>query len=126
MHVTYYNKLEESCIFFSKFEFQKHIAEILFTDDFRRAGKKGGGWEEGIFARLLCPPKADNGWEHFRNSAVSRISKQKNFHSLIEKKLGGAIKKMFRKFFCFGCRRSGANVKARNAVGIVAEPQARQ
>ena len=29
----------------------------------KQAGKKEGGWGEGIFARLLCPPKAGWGWE---------------------------------------------------------------
>ena len=31
----------------------------------KQAGKKEGGWGEGIFARLLCPPKAGWGWEAF-------------------------------------------------------------
>ncbi|PIY73960.1 MAG: hypothetical protein COY85_04550 [Candidatus Portnoybacteria bacterium CG_4_10_14_0_8_um_filter_40_50] len=43
----------------------------------RRAGKKEGGWGEGIFAR---PPRL--GWEAFPRFCVSRISKQKNFRFL--------------------------------------------
>jgi len=31
----------------------------------KQAGKKEGGLGEGIFARLLCSPKADWGWEAF-------------------------------------------------------------
>jgi len=34
-----------------------------FCPSAKQAGKKEGGLGEGIFARLLCPPKADWGWE---------------------------------------------------------------
>ena len=33
---------------------------------FQQAGKKEGGWGEGIFARLLSAPKARQGWEAAR------------------------------------------------------------
>jgi len=48
------------------------------------------------------------GGKRFRNSALAEYQNRKIFVSLIEKGVGkGAIKKMFRKFFCFACR-SGA------------------
>ncbi|HQG58765.1 MAG TPA: hypothetical protein PLM44_02970 [bacterium] len=56
----------------------------------KQAGKKEGGLGEGIFARLLCPPKA--GWgmgKRFCNSALAEYQNRKIFVSLIEKNLRG-------------------------------------
>jgi hypothetical protein len=50
----------------------------------KQAGKKEGGLGEGIFARLLCPPKADWGWEAARPCA-SKEAKPAKIVSLIEK-----------------------------------------
>jgi hypothetical protein len=52
----------------------------------KQAGKKEGGLREGIFARLLCPPKADWGWEAARPCA-SKEAKPAKIVSLIEKPL---------------------------------------
>ena len=74
----------------------------------KQAGKKEGGLGEGIFARLLCPPKAGWGWENI--SAIPALAGRQNrkiFVSLIEKILGGMQLKMLRKIFCFA-RRSEA------------------
>ena len=51
---------------------------------FQQAGKKEGGWGEGIFARLLSAPKARLGWEAAR-SCSSRKTKPAKIVSLIEK-----------------------------------------
>ena len=53
---------------------------------FQQAGKKEGGWGEGIFARLLSAPKARQGWEAAR-SCVSRKTKPAKIDSLKEKML---------------------------------------
>jgi len=50
----------------------------------KQAGKKEGGLGEGIFARLLCPPKADWGWEAAR-PCLSKEAKPAKIVSLIEK-----------------------------------------
>jgi len=42
----------------------------------KQAGKKEGGLGEGIFARLLCPPKAGWGWESV--SAVPALAGRQN------------------------------------------------
>jgi hypothetical protein len=60
----------------------------------------------------FCPPvvrrRRTGGGERFRNSALAEYQNRKIFFSLIEKNFArGAIKKMFRKFFCFA-RRSEA------------------
>jgi len=48
----------------------------------KQAGKKEGGLGEGIFARLLSAEGGMGVGKRFRNSAVSRMSKQKNFRFL--------------------------------------------
>ena len=56
----------------------------------KQAGKKEGGLGEGIFARLLCPPKA--GWEWESVSAIPASAGRQNrkiFVSLIEKNFEG-------------------------------------
>jgi hypothetical protein len=66
----------------------------------KQAGKKEVGLGEGIFARLLCPPKAGWGWESV--SAISLLrgrQSRKIFVSLIEKFLGGARLKKCRENF---------------------------
>ena len=60
----------------------------------------------------FCPPVVRRRWtgggKRFRNSALAEYQNRKIFVSLIEKIFcEGAIKKMFRKFFCFA-RRSEA------------------
>ena len=67
----------------------------------KQAGKKEGGWGEGIFARL-CFPRRRRGW----GGSVSAIppkaeyQNKKIFFSLIEKSLGGArLKKCRENFF---------------------------
>lgn len=55
----------------------------------KQKDKKEGGLGEGIFARLLCPPKAGWGWESV--SAIPLVRGRQNrkiFFSLIEKNLG--------------------------------------
>jgi len=57
---------------------------------FQQAGKKEGGWGEGIFARLLS---AEGGMEWESVSAIPASAGRKNrkiFVSLIEKNFGGA------------------------------------
>jgi hypothetical protein len=51
---------------------------------FQQAGKKEGGWGEGIFARLLSAPKARQGWEA-ACPCVSKEAKPAKIVSLIEK-----------------------------------------
>jgi len=50
----------------------------------KQAGKKEGGLGEGIFARLICPPKADWGREAAR-PCVSKEAKPAKIVSLLEK-----------------------------------------
>ncbi|MBU4141354.1 hypothetical protein KKE99_00565, partial [Patescibacteria group bacterium] len=57
---------------------------------FQQAGKKEGGWGEGIFARLLSA-EGGMGWESV--SAIPLLAEYQNrkiFFSLIEKDFGGA------------------------------------
>ena len=48
----------------------------------QQAGKKEGGWGEGIFARLLTAPKARLGWERLRS-----VQKRFALRSVIATKL---------------------------------------
>ena len=60
-----------------------------------------------LYGTSFCPFAIKN--RVFPQFCVSRMSKQKNFLFLNWKKFWGrAIKKMWRKFFCFVCCRSGA------------------
>jgi len=62
---------------------------------------------EGIFARLLCPPKAGWGWESV--SAIPASAERQNrkiFVSLIEKSFRGRRLKNVKKIFLF-CSPSG-------------------
>jgi len=63
----------------------------------KQAGKKEGGWGEGIFALLRLK------LERFRFPLIKRNPKQKIFHILLkEKKEGEKIKNVLKKFlFCF-------------------------
>jgi len=57
---------------------------------------------EGIFARLLCPPKAGWGWESV--SAIPASAERQNrkiFVSLIEKSFRGRRLKNVKKIFLF-------------------------
>jgi len=45
----------------------------------KQAGKKEGGLGEGIFARLLCPPKAGWGWKAFPPFGIKPNVKAKQF-----------------------------------------------
>ena len=86
---------------------QKNLGEA------QAGGQKGSGWGEGIFARLLCPPKAGWGWgKRFRNSSVKRKTKQKNFRFLNWKKFGDAQLKNVKKIFLFcSTKQSGGGRK---------------
>jgi len=68
------------------------------------ASKKEGDLGEGIFARLLCPPKADWGWEAAR-LCVSKEAKPAKIVSLIEKIFCARPLKNVSIFACFACRR---------------------
>jgi len=63
---------------------EDHSPQKNFGAKPKQAGKKEGGLGEGIFARLLCPPKADWGWEAAR-PCVSKEAKPAKIVSLIEK-----------------------------------------
>ena len=68
----------------------------------KQAGKKEGGLGEGIFARLLCPPKA--GWRWESVSAIPASAERQNrkiFVSLIEKSFRGRRLKNVKKIFLF-------------------------
>ena len=72
-----------------------------------KAGKKKRGSGEGIFARLLCPPKAGWGWESV--SAIPASAGRQNrkiFVSLIEKIFVRERLKNVKKIFLF-CSPSG-------------------
>ena len=73
---------------------------------FQQAGKKEGGWGEGIFARLLTAPKARLGWERLRSLAPSREAKQNIFQFLLEEK--GSRAKIEKREKCFALRRRQA------------------
>ena len=76
-----------------------------------QAGKKEGGWGEGIFARLFCAVGAV-GWEAFPPSWYQDI-KAKQFSIPFKKNLAGGRKKIERKLFCFARRVSvGGNAGA--------------
>src|SRR3989344_5988955 len=66
---------------------------------FQQAGKKEGGWGEGIFARLLTAPKARLGWERLRSLAPSREAKQNIFQILLKEK--GSRAKIEKREKCF-------------------------
>jgi hypothetical protein len=73
----------------------------------KQAGKKEGGWGEGIFARLLCPPKAGWGWEAFPPFGIKPNIKAKQFSIPFKRKKGARkIQKIERKLFCFARRNS--------------------
>jgi hypothetical protein len=86
----------------------------------KQAGKKEGGWGEGIFARLLCPPKAGWGWEAFPPFGVKPNIKVKQFSIPFKRKNGARkIQKIERKLFCFARRNSaGGNAGAGLKVKI--------
>jgi len=71
----------------------------------QQAGKKEGGWGEGIFARLLTAPKARLGWERLRSLAPSREAKQNIFQFLLEE---GSRAKIEKREKCFALRRRQA------------------
>ena len=86
----------------------------------KQAGKKEGGWGEGIFARLLCPPKAGWWWEAFPPFGVKPNIKAKQFSIPFKRKKGARkIQKIERKLFCFARRNSaGGNAGAGLKVKI--------
>jgi hypothetical protein len=86
----------------------------------KQAGKKEGGWGEGIFARLLCPPKAGWGWEAFPPFDIKPNIKAKQFSIPFKgKKCARKIQKIERKLFCFARRNSaGGNAGAGLKVKI--------
>jgi len=73
----------------------------------KQKGKKEGGLGEGIFARLLCPPKAGWGWESVSVIPASAgRQNRKIFVSLIEKIFARGRLKNVKKIFLF-CSPSG-------------------
>jgi hypothetical protein len=86
----------------------------------KQAGKKEGGLGEGIFARLLCPPKAGWGWEAFPPFGIKPNIKAKQFSIPFKRKKGARkIQKNERKLFCFARRNSaGGNAGAGLKVKI--------
>jgi len=84
----------------------------------QQAGKKEGGWGEGIFARLLTAPKARLGWERLRSLAPSREAKQNIFQFLLEE---GSRAKIEKREKCFALRRRQAG----GAAGRVSSVQSR-
>ena len=85
---------------------------------FQQAGKKEGGWGEGIFARLPSR-EAGLGWERLRSLAPSREAKQNIFQSLLEEK--GSRAKIEKREKCFASRRRQAG----GAAGRVSSVQSR-
>ena len=71
---------------------------------FQQAGKKEGGWGEGIFARLPSR-EAGLGWERLRSLAPSREAKQNIFQFLLEE---GSRAKIEKREKCFALRRRQA------------------
>ena len=86
---------------------------------FQQAGKKEGGWGEGIFARLLTAPKARLGWERLRSLAPSREAKQNIFQFPLEEK--GSRAKIEKREKCSALRRHQAG----GAAGRVNSVQSR-
>ncbi|MBU2544792.1 hypothetical protein KJ618_05015 [Patescibacteria group bacterium] len=70
---------------------------------FQQAGKKEGGWGEGIFARLLSA-EGGMGWERLSSLAPSREAKQNIFQFLLEEKGARANIEKKREMFCFARR----------------------
>lgn len=91
--------------FFSSF---KKAAVSPAKQASKQAGKKEGGLGEGIFARLLCPPKARSGWEATR-PCVSKEAKPPKIVSLIERIFCACPLKNVSIFAGFACRRQAAS-----------------
>ena len=88
-------------------------------------GQKGrGGLGEGIFARLLCPPKAGWGWEAFPPFGFKPNIKAKQFSIPFKRKKGARkIQKIERKLFYFARRISagrnaGAGLKVKVRIFV--------
>jgi len=79
----------------------------------KQAGKKEGGWGEGIFARLFCAVGAV-GWEAFPPFGIKPNIKAKQFSNPFKRKMvARKIKELKRKLFCFARRVSaGGNAGA--------------
>ena len=79
----------------------------------KQAGKKEGGWGEGIFARLFCAVGAV-GWEAFPLFGIKPNIKAKQFSNPFKRKrVARKIKELKRKLFCFARRVSaGGNAGA--------------
>ncbi|MDD3607670.1 MAG: hypothetical protein PHQ20_02645, partial [Candidatus Moranbacteria bacterium] len=70
-----------------------------------RRAKRKGGLGEMNFCPPAVPQSGTGGGKRFRNSALAEYQNRKIFVSLIKNNFcAGAIKEMFRKFFCFACR----------------------
>ena len=83
-------------------------AAALVKHAFQQASKKKRGVGGNEFLPVCLPCEAGLGVGALPQFCVSRISKQKNFHLLNSKNFcERAIKKMFKRFFCFA-RRSEA------------------
>jgi len=91
---------------------------VKFNSTLKQAGKKEGGWGEGIFARLPSR-EAGLGWERLRSLAPSRETKQNIFQFLLEEKGSRAKIKKREKCFAFRHRQAGG------ATGRVSSVQSR-
>src|SRR3989344_4643526 len=82
---------------------------------FQQAGKKEGGWGEGIFARLPSR-EAGLGWERLRSLAPSREAKQNIFQFLLEE---GSRAKIEKREKCFALRPASGGGGAAGRVNSV-------
>ncbi|MBI4812278.1 hypothetical protein HY798_02405 [Candidatus Falkowbacteria bacterium] len=81
-----YKCIQKGLFSLSEFKVLPSARSKNFRAKPKQAGKKEGGWGEGIFARLLTAPKARLGWERLRSLAPSREAKQNIFQFLLEEK----------------------------------------
>ena len=80
-----------------------------------RRAKRKGGLGEMNFCPPVVPQSGTGGGKRFRNSALAEYQNRKIFVSLNEKKFcAGAIKKIFRKFFCFASAKGGGGNAGRD------------
>ena len=77
--------------------------------------KRKGGLGEMNFCPPVVPQSGTGGGKRFRNSALAEYQNRKIFVSLIEKIFcAGAMKKIFRKFFCFASAKGGGGNAGRD------------
>jgi len=86
----------------------------------KQKGKKGGGWGEGIFARLLSAEGGLRGKAFPSFFAKGKLRQyggqapQKNFQFLLKKKIRGKIKKYKENFFVLFAEFRRAETLAQN------------